>query len=59
MSTKPTARRVRSTYEFIKAHRHKHSVQVMCRLLASPRGAATRGSHSLCFARIRTAGVRS
>jgi len=34
MSTKPTARRVRRVYEFIKAHRHQHSVQVMCRLLA-------------------------
>ena len=33
MSTKPAARRVRPTYEFIKAHRQKHSVQVMCRLL--------------------------
>jgi len=33
MSTKTTARRVRSQYEFIKAHRHKHSVQAMCRLL--------------------------
>ena len=33
MSTKATARRVRTKYEFIKAHRHKHSVQVMCRLL--------------------------
>jgi len=33
MSTKPTTRGVRSTYEFIKAHRHKHSVPVMCRLL--------------------------
>jgi putative transposase len=32
MSTKPPAKRVRPTYEFIKAHRHKHSVQVMCRL---------------------------
>ncbi len=33
MSTKPTTKRVRSTYDFIKAHRHQHSVQVMCRLL--------------------------
>jgi putative transposase len=33
MSTKATARRVRTEYEFIKAHRHKHSVQAMCRLL--------------------------
>ena len=33
MSTKTTARRVRSQYEFIKAHRRKHSVQAMCRLL--------------------------
>ena len=24
---------VRAQYEFIKAHRHKHSVQAMCRLL--------------------------
>jgi putative transposase len=33
MSTTATARRVRIQYEFIKAHRRKHSVQVMCRLL--------------------------
>lgn len=33
MSTKPTARRVRSIYDFIKTHRQKHSVRVMCRLL--------------------------
>jgi putative transposase len=33
MSTKPAARHVRRTYEFIKGHRQKHSVQVMCRLL--------------------------
>ena len=33
MSTKATLRRVRIQYEFIKAHRHKHSVQAMCRLL--------------------------
>jgi hypothetical protein len=32
MSTKPPGR-VRRTYEFIKAHRQKHRVQVMCRLL--------------------------
>ena len=34
MSTKATVRRVRTQYEFIKAHRRKHSVQVMCRLLS-------------------------
>jgi len=47
MSTKPTTRGVRSTYEFIKAHRHKHSVPVMCRLL----GVAPSGDyawHSRC-----------
>jgi putative transposase len=33
MSTKATARGVRAQYEFIKVHRHRHSVQVMCRLL--------------------------
>src|SRR3954462_13367872 len=33
MSAKPHAKRARPTYEFIKAHRQKHSVQVMCRLL--------------------------
>jgi len=33
MPTKGTARGVRAEYEFIKAHRHKHSVQAMCRLL--------------------------
>ena len=31
MSTKPTAGRVRKVYEFIKAHRHEHRVQAMCR----------------------------
>ena len=38
--------RVRCTYEFIKAHQHKHAVQVMCRLLASPQAATTHGSRS-------------
>ena len=33
MSTKPIVVRVRATYVFIKTHRHKHSVQIMCRLL--------------------------
>ena len=33
MSTKPSAGRVRSTYEFIKAHRDRYSVQTMCRVL--------------------------
>ena len=33
MSTKPSAGRVRSTYEFIKANRNKFSVQAMCRVL--------------------------
>src|SRR5713101_6482052 len=33
MSTKPSAGRVRATYEFIKAHRDKYSVQMMCRVL--------------------------
>jgi putative transposase len=33
MSTKSLVGRVRSNHAFIKAHRHKHSVQVMCRLL--------------------------
>jgi putative transposase len=33
MSTTTTARRVGRQYEFIKAHRRKHSVQAMCRLL--------------------------
>jgi hypothetical protein len=31
MSTKPTAGRVRKVYEFIKAYRHEHRVQAMCR----------------------------
>jgi putative transposase len=34
MSTKPSAGRVRATYEFIKAHRGRFSVQTMCRVLA-------------------------
>jgi len=33
MPTKNAVRGVRAQYEFIKAQRHKHSVQVMCRLL--------------------------
>jgi putative transposase len=33
MSTKPSAGRVRATYEFIKSHRDKYSVQMMCRVL--------------------------
>ena len=33
MSTRSTAGRVRSAYEFIKAHRDPHSVQTMCRVL--------------------------
>ncbi len=33
MSTKPSTGRVRSTYEFIKAHRDQYSVQMMCRVL--------------------------
>ena len=33
MSTKPSTGRVRSVYEFIKAHRDRYSVQTMCRVL--------------------------
>jgi putative transposase len=33
MSTKPSTGRVRATYEFIKAQRNEHSVQMMCRVL--------------------------
>ena len=33
MSTKPATGRVRTTYEFIKANRERHSVQEMCRVL--------------------------
>src|SRR5712692_7799979 len=33
MSKKPSTGRVRSTYEFIKAHRDQYSVQMMCRVL--------------------------
>ena len=33
MSTKPSVGRVRATYEFIKANRSEHSVQMMCRVL--------------------------
>src|SRR3954470_21891044 len=33
MSTRPSVGRVRSTYEFIKAHRDWYSVQAMCRVL--------------------------
>src|ERR1041385_7083711 len=34
MSTQRSPSRVRSTYEFIKAHRTQYSVQAMCRVLA-------------------------
>jgi putative transposase len=34
MSTQKSPGRVRSTYEFIKAHRTQYSVQAMCRVLA-------------------------
>src|SRR4029079_6988078 len=33
MSTPVTAKKVRSTYEFIRAHRKQYSVQAMCRVL--------------------------
>ena len=33
MSTRLSAGRVRSTYEFIKAHRDEYSVHAMCRVL--------------------------
>src|SRR5256885_9163236 len=33
MSTKPITGPVRSTYDFIKAHRGQYSVQMMCRVL--------------------------
>jgi putative transposase len=33
MSTQPSTGRVRWTYEFIKAHRNVHGVQMMCRVL--------------------------
>ena len=33
MSTRLSAGRVRSTYEFIKAHRSQYSVQTLCRVL--------------------------
>jgi hypothetical protein len=33
MSTKPSTGRVRSTYEFIKAHRGRYAVEPMCRVL--------------------------
>jgi len=35
--------RVRSTYEFIKAHRDRHSVERMCRVLEVARAAITTG----------------
>ena len=43
MSTKPSAGRVRATYEFIQAHRDKYSVQMMCRVLGvAPSGCGFR-----------------
>ena len=38
MSTKLSARRVRSTYQCIKAHRKQSSVHTMCRYWAWPQG---------------------
>jgi putative transposase len=37
MSTKRRARRVRPTYEFIKANRDQYPVEVMCRVLGVTR----------------------
>lgn len=34
MSTRPTTKRVRATYEFIKNHRHRYSVEAMCCVLS-------------------------
>ncbi len=39
MSTKLSAGRIRSTYEFIKAHQNQYNVQTICRVL----GEATSG----------------
>lgn len=48
MSTKLSAGRVRSTYEFIKAHRNRYSVQAMCRILGvAPSGYYEWLSHPL------------
>ena len=33
MSTKPSTKRVRASYEFIKTQRDRHDVRMMCRLL--------------------------
>jgi putative transposase len=33
MSINASTSRVRSTYEFIKAHRHEYRIQMMCRVL--------------------------
>ena len=52
MSTKRSAGRVRSTYEFIKASRDKHSVQAMCRVLGvapSPIGSFRRSGLPTSF----------
>ena len=48
MSTKTTVRRVRSQYEVIKAHRRKHSVHAMCRLLGVAQADTTPGLRSRC-----------
>jgi putative transposase len=37
MPTRPNARKVRSTYAFIKAHGDQHSIESMCRLLGVAR----------------------
>ena len=41
MSTKLSAGRVRSSYEFVKAHRARYSVQAMCRILGVAPSAAS------------------
>jgi len=57
MSTKPSTGRVRPTYEFIKAHRERYSVQTMCRVL----GVAPSGYYEWlgCSSRSRTAPKRT
>ena len=54
MSTKLSAGRVRSTYEFIKANRDNYSVRAMCRVL----GVAPSGYYEWLTTRFQTGSTR-
>jgi putative transposase len=54
MSTKPSTRRVRASYEFIKAHRDRYTVQAMCRIL----GVAPSGYYEWLLQPVSNRGAR-